>query len=294
MRFNIFKGDRASNGARALQIALGATMLRSTDSKYTGRKESCVINWGNTSDEAQRLHAVAAHNGRKFFNTPEAVALAVNKRAFFRTMTDQAPDITIPWTDNYETATSLVAQGGRVFARTVVTGHSGKGIELMVSVGDNDIQAVRQLRNTDLLPITVVGVDEPSTELTRCQLFTQGITGHRIEYRVHVFGGGIILTQQKLRKADWAENPKYNSVVRNVDSGWIYGVESVNPVGLEAAHAAAQRAVEVLGLDFGAVDIVFQTATSKAFVLEVNTAPGLADEGSALQSYAAAFTSFFA
>lgn len=294
MRYNIFKGDRASNGARALQVALGATMLRSTDSRYTGRQDSCVINWGNTAAEAIRLQNIAEGAGRKFFNNAGAVSTAVNKRDFFRTMTDNAPDITIPWCDNYADAQSLVANGGRVFARTVVTGHSGKGIELMVSATDNDIQAVQQLRRTDLLPIHVVGSGVPSNEMFTCKLFTQGITGKRIEYRVHVFNGEVTLTQQKMRKEGWAENPKYNSIVRNVDSGWIYGVESVNPVGLPTAHAASIRALEVLGLDFGAVDIVYKEDTNKSYVLEVNTAPGLADEGSALQSYVNAFTQFFA
>lgn len=292
MQINIFKGDRASDGARALQAALGATMLRSIGSVYSGRRESCVINWGNTSDEANRLYGVCVAANRKFFNTPGSVECAVDKLRFFRLMQALAPQYMIPWADNYDDALRLVNEGGRVFARTVLTGHSGKGIELMVSGRDAELEVIRQIRNSDLLPVFIKDVTIPSAELTRAKLFTQGITGKRIEYRVHVFNGRVILTQAKLRKEGYQTNPKYNSIVRNVDSGWIYGVNNVPEVGIAKAGLAAVATVGILGLDFGAVDVVYQEGTDKAFVLEVNTAPGLEEGGSALEAYTQAFSNF--
>ena len=188
MQFNIFKGDRASDGARTLQASLGATMLRSAGSKYSGRKASCVINWGNTSGEAVRIAAVAQVAGRKFFNQPAAISRAVNKLDFFRLMAEHMPEYMIPWADNYDDACKLIVQGGRVFARTVLTGHSGKGIELLCSQLDAELAAVRQGRQSDLLPVTILGVNEPTRELVGAKLFTQAITGKRIEYRIHEIG----------------------------------------------------------------------------------------------------------
>jgi glutathione synthase/RimK-type ligase-like ATP-grasp enzyme len=43
-------------------------------------------------------------------------------------------------------------------------------------------------------------------------------------------------------------------------------------------------AVSALGLDFGAVDIIWNEREDKCYVLEVNTAPGL--QGSTLENYA--------
>lgn len=292
MQINIFKGDRASDGARALQVALGATMLRSVGSVYSGRRESCVINWGSTSPEAVRLEGVCDTAGRTFFNNPGAVNCAVDKLRFFRLMQATAPQYMIPWADNYDDAAKLVHAGGRVFARTVLTGHSGKGIELLVSPRDAELEVVRQVSRSELLPVTILGVTHPTRELIAAKLFTQGITGKRIEYRVHVFNGRVILTQAKLRKEGYQANPKYNSIVRNVDSGWIYGVNNVPEVGIAKAGLAAIASVSILGLDFGAVDVVYQEGTDKAFVLEVNTAPGLEEGGSALEAYTQAFSNF--
>jgi D-alanine-D-alanine ligase-like ATP-grasp enzyme len=42
-----------------------------------------------------------------------------------------------------------------------------------------------------------------------------------------------------------------------------------------------------LGLDFGAADVLFNARRNQAYVLEVNTAPGL--EGQTVNDYAEAF-----
>lgn len=292
MQFNIFKGDRASNGAVALKNSLGATMLRATGSKYSGRKESCVINWGNTSDEATRLAVVCANAGREFLNDPEAVSIVVNKRNFFGHMQGTLPEVTIPWCLTYTEACNLVRAGSRVFARTSLSSHSGKGIVLMVSEADANIQAIVQLKNSGTFPVYIVeGPDFPSEELANCRLFTQGVSGSRIEYRIHVVRGEAVLCQSKRRKAEFADNPNYQSIVRNVGSGWIYAVNDLQVEGnsLEAAKEAAINTVTAMGLDFGAVDIVWQRGSTKAYVLEVNTAPGLEEDGSALAAYTTAF-----
>lgn len=292
MQVNIFKGDRASDGATTLKNSLGATMLRSSGSKYSGRKESCVVNWGCTSDEAVRLAGVAEAAGRRFLNNPVAIGRAVNKQQFFTHMQENLPDFTIPWTTDLNIAWTMVANGSRMFARTVLTGHSGKGIQLMVSAADSEIQSIRTMRDSGLFPVVVYG-GTSNNELERARLFTQGISGKRIEYRIHVFDGEVILSQCKRRRPGYEDNPNYQSIVRNVDAGWIYAVNDLNIDGdsLDSAKMAAVNTVTSLGLDFGAVDIVWQASTRRAFVLEVNTAPGLDDEGSALAAYTTAIKS---
>ncbi|ARB31535.1 hypothetical protein B5P22_31000 [Pseudomonas tolaasii] len=288
MQFNIFKGDRPSNGARNLQEALGATMLKSEGSAYTGRRESCVINWGCTNAEAQRLADIAQNRGRRFYNVPAAVRGAVDKLEFHRALAAGAPDVLIPYVENIDDAYALMANGSRVYARTVLNSHSGKGIVLMVPHREAQLEVVKRIRDNNIIPVFDEGQNADNA-LMQCKLFTQGIAGTRTEFRVHVLNDEVILVQQKRRKEGAEALPGYNSIVRNVDSGWIYSVNNVQAEGQDAAKAAARLAIGVTGLDFGAVDIVYKHDTRKAYVLEVNTAPGLDEDGSALTAYAEAF-----
>lgn len=290
MKFYIYKGSRVSEGARTLQDALGATMMRSEGSVYRGRANTAVINWGTTNAEAARLRNLAPN----FLNQPEAVKLAANKLSFFQHMQANLPELTIPFCTDYQAAANLVAQGGRVFARTELNGHSGSGIHLMASEQEGDIRAILKVRENNLMPVHIVQQEEPSRALENCQLFTQGITGRRTELRIHVVRDKVVLSQVKLRKEGHADNPNSNTIVRNVDSGWVYGVNTVEEfAGLEACKEAAIKAVKAVGLDFGAVDIVYKHQGDKVYVLEINTAPGLAEEGSSLEAYATAFKEMF-
>ncbi|AUX83650.1 ribosomal protein S6 glutaminyl transferase [Pseudomonas phage NV1] len=288
MQFNIFKGDRPSNGARNLQEALAATMLKSEGSAYTGRRESCVINWGCTNAEAERLANVAQARGRKFYNHPAAVRLAVDKLAFQERLSEVAADVMIPYATNFEAAVALMQAGSRMYARTVLNSHSGKGIVMMVPDRETTLEVIRRIRDNNIIPVYTLNDNVPD-EVVRCKLFTQGISGSRTEFRVHIFDEEAILIQQKRRREGAETIPGYNSIVRNVASGWIYSVNNVQEQGKNAAVVAARKALSAIGLDFGAVDIVYKHDTDKAYVLEVNTAPGLDEDGSALTAYTEAF-----
>lgn len=52
----------------------------------------------------------------------------------------------------------------------------------------------------------------------------------------------------------------------------------------------SKLAVKACGLDFGAVDIIWNNHYQKAYVLEINTAPGL--EGSSVDNYRKAFEGY--
>ncbi|BDA97014.1 hypothetical protein [Pseudomonas phage vB_PaS-HSN4] len=140
-----------------------------------------------------------------------------------------------------------------------------------------------------------MGVTNIPDEVIRARLFTQGIVGRRTEFRIHVVRGRAILSQVKLRR-NVEENTADDSqsIVRNVAGGWVYGVnDAKDRQGAAPAMSAAAEAIQVAGLDCGAVDIVCQHATGRAFVLEINTAPGLDDGGSALEAYTQAFTKIY-
>lgn len=289
-KFYIYKGARASEGARNLQAELGATMMRAEGSVYRGRAGSIVINWGTTNREAQRIAGLAP----LFLNKPEHVAKVTNKLHFFKQMQELMPDHTIPFCETLEEATEFARVGGRVYARTALNGHSGEGIHLMVNERDFRTAAMQKLVMAQTA--TVYNIDHrEATDLAECKLFTTGIAGKRTEFRIHVVNGKAILRQVKLRKQfeEGQEPVGANTIVRNVASGWVYGVNTVDEsVGINEATAAAIQAVAEFGLDFGAVDIVYQESSSKAYVLEINTAPGLADEGSAVEAYTNAFKEY--
>ena len=90
----------------------------------------------------------------------------------------------------------------------------------------------------------------------------------RGEYRVHVIDGIVPFMQQKERRPD-AKHRLY-PWLRNDRTGW----RLVRCPEIPRVCEPAIRAVEALGLDFGAVDVL-RSDNDELYVLEVNTAPGL-------------------
>ena len=92
------------------------------------------------------------------------------------------------------------------------------------------------------------------------------------EWRVHVgsfMGAELLYVQRKLRQAS-AEPSK----VWNYDNGWTFNTRAPSSLASYLIIDEAKRAVEALGLDFGAVDLLVD-AEGTAWVIEVNTAPAL-------------------
>jgi glutathione synthase/RimK-type ligase-like ATP-grasp enzyme len=58
----------------------------------------------------------------------------------------------------------------------------------------------------------------------------------------------------------------------------------------DSVKAMAAMAVDCLGLEFGAVDMIQKKDTDSFYVLEVNTRPGL--EGQTTENYAKAFAEY--
>lgn len=184
-------------------------------------------------------------------NSARAVGLAANKVAAFMALTRQGV-MTVPWTTIASHAASWSQCGATVVARTLVNSSQGRGIVLV----------------------------QPGTPMAHAPLYTKYIPRCH-EYRVHVAFGKVI-DYAKKRRSNGAE---INEFIRSHDNGWVFCRENVSLPSIVESECKA--AIAALGLDFGAVDVLYKEMDNRAWVLEVNTAPGL--EGSTLTKYIEAF-----
>jgi len=220
-----------------------------------------VINWGCSRPNKDYSSC------SDVINPFDRVLVAGNKLSTFQAISDynivnqdDGIQVNIPdFTTDPAVARDWVNAGFVVVCRNKLTAHSGDGI--VVAAREEDIPE-------------------------GCPLFVKYIKKKK-EFRVHVFDGQVIDVQQKRRRSDYTEQP--NFAVRNYHTGWVYCREGIEEPDQLRPQAIA--AVEALGLDFGAVDIIYNQYANTCTVLEVNTAPGL--EGTTVERYADAFIRLF-
>lgn len=236
MSIKIFPYRQGSRSARALADALGGRVLRMEGSTYRYRERDTIINWGASQGW-----------GTRCLNQCTAVTAASNKLVAFQMMNGENVQVPQFWTRRED----IPNEAFPIVCRTVLNGHSGRGIVIANNVG----------------------------ELVNAPLYVKYIKKLH-EFRIHVGRGGTIICQQ--RKAIPNGTTPTNTLVRNHDNGYIYVREGFEtPVQV---IEQAQAAITALGLDFGAVDVIWNQHYQQAYVLEVNTAPGL--EGSTVTDYA--------
>lgn len=195
------------------------------------------------------------HSGRGVANQPDTIEPASNKLKFFGLMKEAGVSAPTYWTNKKD----IPDDAFPVMCRTKLQAHSGEGIV----------------------------VAERRDQLVDAPLYTQYVK-KKDEYRVHCLrkpGGGtsIITVQRKAKRHDVADA---NFMVRNLANGFVYVEEN----GLGAGSVIlieAKKALECSGLAFGAVDVIYNEHQQKAYVLEINTAPGL--EERTANAYAEAF-----
>ena len=185
----------------------------------------------------------------QWVNNPGRIEQAVNKRVAFDLLNGT---VSIPErTTSQLAAMEWARQGHMVYCRTLLESHEGRGIVLA----------------------------KTPEEVVDAPLYTKRFKNSK-EYRVHVaFGKAIQVVQKKKRNGTNAD-PNIRS-----NDNWVFA-RNISGVPDEVVRQAI-LAVTTLGLDFGAVDVVWSIKNQKACVLEVNTAPGL-DQTSA-NIYAKAF-----
>lgn len=234
-------------------------ILRQRGSRFRLRPMDWVLNWGSSASLPDNLADVSEDH---LINSPTAVGQATNKINCFRTLEAHGVP-TVEYTTSRETARRWFDDDHVVYARTVLQGHSGEGIVVCA-------------RDT-------VGAEN---SLIQAPLYTNGITGPRREFRIHVFNGVVTNVQLKRRRNGYQQMENYSETIRNFHTGWVYAASNVfpNPASLRAAIDA----VAALGLTFGAVDVI--TNQENAWVLEVNTAPGM--EGSNATAFVEALMAY--
>lgn len=246
----IYPHNPNSEGAAELAAELGIRRIRQEGSTYVGRAGKTVINWGSSN--------LPAHvRGSRILNSPEAIAACSNKRTFFQTVDNRdGPAPRVPeWTTDHQVAMRWILDGNVVCARTVLQGHSAEGLIIL----------------------------ERGVDFVAAPLYTKYVKKTE-EWRIHVFEGRVIAKQKKLKRNDF--DGEVNWRIRNHDNGFIYAREVAEPHQDIVDQAVAAVAC-IPGLCFGAVDVIWNQQQGRAYVLEVNTAPGLS--GQTVTDYADAF-----
>ena len=232
------------------------------DRRFRRRSTDLLVNWGNASEIP-----VFAGQG---LNSPTAVAISSNKVATMDALAEAS--VNIPWfTVQREAAPLLFEQEGvtKVFCRTLTRASEGRGIVI---------------------------ANEPS-EIVAAGLYT-GLEPHTNEYRVHIMDGRVIDVAEKRRLSEERlaeENITFDPMIRSHHNGWIFArgnarLKHIDGVMKTDIATQALDAVRTIGLTFGAVDIIYNNPTRTAFVLEVNSAPGMEAGSTTLFNYVKAFS----
>lgn len=241
--------DIYSHGAKALAKALKATRIFPVKSKYRYRPNHIIINWGRSTIPWYQ-------NGMRMLNKPGNVARAICKIDTFNAL--KAGKVSVPeFSTSLTDAQKWINDGHTVFCRTLTRASAGRGIVVAKTLN----------------------------ELVTAPLYVK-YKKKKSEFRVAVIGGQVIdFTQKKRSKDVPQELTNGNGLIRNLDNGWVFCRENVNPPN--SVITSAIKAIQALGLDFGAVDIIFNEKENQAYVLEINTAMGL--EGTSISRYSRAF-----
>lgn len=250
MATKIYAYNTGSKSAALLAESMDVWMLRHAGSRYVPRSRDTVINWGKGKDWAPA----------RTLNKPSSVARAINKLSFFQACTGENAPRVPDYTTDIRVAREWCGVDCRGAARKVVVrhvldGHEGRGIE----------------------------IHSMPEDIPQAPLYTKYIPKDA-EYRIHVVGGQVIDQQRKVLRST-VDQDTANWNVRNTANGFVFQRQGITVP--DDVRSQALLAIRLLGLDFGAVDVVWNRRRDKAYVLEVNTAPGI--EGTSVTNYATAF-----
>ncbi len=229
MKVLIWPYNRTSQSAKAISIATGwKRMIRNS---VAPAAHTLVVNWGSSAPPTKYK--------RNMLNP--STDIASNKLSSFQQLSLHG--VPVPgWTPEKAEAKFWLQKGDRVFARQLLSSHSGKGI------------------------VNLKGGD---AELPKAPLYVKYVQKDA-EYRVHATKEKSFLVQQKKRRAGVEVKDQY---IRSWWNGYVFCKNDIEePKGI---RELAVKAVQAVGLDFGAVDIIRSKKDGKLLVLEVNTAPGV-------------------
>lgn len=245
--------NRKSKSARTIAKALGLKKIKLLGPKVLNNGQNTIINWGSSN---------VPYDKCKIINRPEHIQLVLNKLVFLKSASDNGTFRVPPWTCDKQKALEWLQNGYIVLARKILCGSGGKGIVIIES---NNINSL---------------IDAP--------LYVRYIRKIS-EYRLHyVRNGNLDIVefdaQKKTKKLETDVKCHY---IRSHNNGYIFQRNGIEPIP-EDVRLQSSLAFKFSNLDFGAIDVI-ATKNGKAYVLEINTAPGL--EGQTVDHYSEAIKS---
>lgn len=306
MKAFIYPYKPGSESCKALADGLDLKRIAHKESKFKGAADKLVINWGASKvpDEVSKC---------KILNLPQAVKQASDKLLAFKCLNQGARKTravyaaggnhNLPLNHNLfdEVADDFIgpmksARYGEVIikeaapndagvARTPSFTTSSMEAQLWLNQGYTVVER-HVLNGNSGAGIRLVEPGE-GEGINKAPLYVRYVPKKQ-EYRIHVCGGQAVDIQRKARRRD-VEDDAINWKIRNHDNGFIFA-RNEGDVTPPDVIVQAVNAVNLLGLAFGAVDVIFNDKEQKAYVLEVNTAPGLS--GTTLEGYVARFKDY--
>lgn len=181
-----------------------------------------------------------------------------------------------------------MAQPNTVLNERRAIGNSSDKYGALEQLSDNDVPVPRFTKrrerlgpsSDDYITYPALGREQSHSQGTDIELILQQRDAYltdnhhfvdyiptELEYRMHVIDGEVIKVHEKRQRHE-AENHAY---IRNYETGYVF----LNPRERPPADSIALDAVDALGLDFGAVDVIRAEESGDEYVLEVNSAPSL-------------------
>jgi hypothetical protein len=216
-----------------------------------------ILNWGAAISTGD-IHI--QHRAPLNFNSKTLS----NKLKFFNWTTSVSLSGNTPaFTDNWGIATNWLGGGHTVVARQNLNLSGGEGIVLV----------------------------RPGEEIPQCPLYTKYIKKNS-EYRVHFVKKGeefyTFWQKKKFVEGDVAD-PANKFQIRNHKNGWLFS--SINFETPQYVLKTAEKFIKKIPLEYGALDIIYNEQSESAYVLEVNTAPGLSEK--TVEFYANALKDYY-
>lgn len=218
------------------------SILVKRDGVFTPKAGDFILGWGCSKPPVWENKV----SSQKWANKYSNIQQAINKIDALEIMDIEGVS-TVQSTSSLRRVRSWLKKGNSVLARTRVKGKQGEGI-------------------------VILSPDMADADLPECRLYTKHEPS-TTEFRIYSLFGETADALEKRRK-NGTNDP---GVVRTEQNNWVFcrqGVVVPTKVSIEAARACA-----ALGLEFGGVDVLWNKHTSKATVLEVNTAPGIFGSG---------------
>lgn len=243
----MFVSPWKSSTPKALARHIGARLFR-LDELVTKEKPEVLINWG--CSDLRNQYA------RQVLNSPGLVKYAANKMMAFDSMKSHNIP-TVEFTRIRDTALEWNEKHS-VICHTDPNGHSGSGLR-RIEKGQGAMHA-----------------------MPYCPLFTKYFPKTR-EMRVLCVKNGedyntMFLEKKKINPERYEEfglDGKPDWFIRTHGNGWIYSREAEE---LTSAVNTAKQVMKVMGLHYGAVDVMAKPDSHGGFEIrvgEINTAPGL-------------------